>query len=237
MGLEVDGITVRFGGLKALTDVAIDAANGSVTGLIGPNGAGKTTLFNVITGVQRANAGRVLLDGRVIDGAAPHQRARLGLARSFQRLELFGSLTVRENIRVATSSRPRGVRSEVTDGLLRRLGLEDVADVRADALSTGSGRIVELARCLATQPTVLLLDEPASGQDDRETDRFAQILESLAAEGMAVLLVEHDMDLVMRVCQRIHVLDFGQLLASGTPDEIQAHAGVRAAYLGEAVPG
>jgi branched-chain amino acid transport system ATP-binding protein len=233
MGLEVVGVSVRFGGLRALTDVGIDAANGMVTGLIGPNGAGKTTLFDVITGVQSPNGGHVLLDGRAIDDAPPHRRARQGLGRTFQRLELFGSLTVRENIRVAASSQGRADRSQATDAIVHRLGLEDLAEVRADALSTGTGRIVELARCLATKPTVLLLDEPASGQDDQETDRFAQVLESLVAEGMAVLLVDHDMDLVMRVCRRIHVLDFGQLLASGTPDEIRASPAVRAAYLGE----
>jgi len=240
MSLEVRDITVRFGGHTALDAVSLDAPTGSVTGLIGPNGAGKTTLFNVITGVQRAQQGSVLLDGAALDGLAPHTRAKRGLGRTFQRLELFSSLTVRENIRVAVSARPGRQSSATvtaaTDELIGRLDLGDLADVRADSLSTGTGRIVELARCLALDPKVLLLDEPASGQDDQETERFAAVLTELAAAGAAVLLVEHDMDLVMRVCDHIHVLDFGRLLASGGPDEIRADATVRAAYLGDEVP-
>jgi branched-chain amino acid transport system ATP-binding protein len=240
MSLEVRDVTVRFGGHTALDAVSLDAPTGSVTGLIGPNGAGKTTLFNVITGVQRAQQGSVLLDGAALDGLAPHTRAKRGLGRTFQRLELFSSLTVRENIRVAVSARPGRQSSATvtaaTDELIGRLDLGDLADVRADSLSTGTGRIVELARCLALDPKVLLLDEPASGQDDQETERFAAVLTELAAVGAAVLLVEHDMDLVMRVCDHIHVLDFGRLLASGGPDEIRADATVRAAYLGDEVP-
>ncbi|WP_426574641.1 ABC transporter ATP-binding protein [Aquihabitans sp. McL0605] len=239
MSLEVRDVTVRFGGHTALDAVAVDAPAGAVTGLIGPNGAGKTTLFNVITGVQRAAGGSVLLDGAPLDGLAPHARAKRGLGRTFQRLELFSSLTVRENIRVAVSARPGRQTTKVataTDELIDRLDLGAIADTRADSLSTGTGRIVELGRCLALDPKVLLLDEPASGQDDQETERFATVLTELAAAGTAVLLVEHDMDLVMRVCDRIHVLDFGRLLASGTPAEIQADAKVRAAYLGDEVP-
>jgi branched-chain amino acid transport system ATP-binding protein len=240
MGLDVNQVTVRFGGLLALDGATIDAGDGLVTGLIGPNGAGKTTLFNVITGVQQAQSGTVLLGGRPLDRLRPHKRARLGLGRTFQRLELFGSLTVGENVRVAVTLRHRQDASgpsvtEATQALLRRLGLEELADTRADSLSTGSGRLVELARCLALEPSVLLLDEPASGQDEAEMTRFAAILGELAAGGMAVLLVEHDIDLVMRVCQRVHVLDFGRVLASGTPVEVRNHPDVQAAYLGEVV--
>lgn len=240
MTLDVQDVTVRFGGHIALDTVSIDASDGMVTGLIGPNGAGKTTLFDVITGVRRPAAGSVRLDGRPLEGLPPHARARRGMGRTFQRLELFGSLTVRENIRVAVSARPGRHRSRqvsaATDELLDRVGLGHVADVRADSLSTGTARIVELARCLALEPKLLLLDEPASGQDAGETERLVAFLAELAAAGTAVLLVEHDMDLVMRACQRIHVLDFGRLLASGTPDEIRADETVRLAYLGAEVP-
>jgi branched-chain amino acid transport system ATP-binding protein len=235
MALEVRDITVRFGGHRALDEVTLDAADGQITGLIGPNGAGKTTLFNVITGVQRTQGGSVLLNGRAIDRVPPHARAKLGLGRTFQRLELFGSLTVRENLRVATAVHPRKERAGRVEELIGRLDLADVADVRADALSTGTGRVVELARCLAADPSLVLLDEPASGQDDKETERFAALLRELAADRTAILLVEHDMELVMDVCERIHVLDFGRLIASGTPPEIQADEAVRAAYLGSEV--
>jgi branched-chain amino acid transport system ATP-binding protein len=233
MVLDVTEVTVDFGGHRALDSASIDAPDGLVTGLIGPNGAGKTTLFNVVTGVQRSARGRVEVNGVRLDGMAPHRRARLGLGRTFQRLELFGSLTVRENIQMAAGMHPRRQRAEVVDAVLQRLDLSDVADSRADLISTGTGRVVELGRCLASNAKVVLLDEPASGQDLHESERFAQILRELAASGTAVLLVEHDMDLVMRVCDRIHVLDFGVVLASGAPEEIRANPVVRSAYLGE----
>jgi branched-chain amino acid transport system ATP-binding protein len=232
VALEVQGVTVRFGGHTALDAVTLDAPDGLVTGLIGPNGAGKTTLFNVVTGVQRPQSGSVRLHGRSLDGVPAHQRARQGLGRTFQRLELFGSLSVRDNIRVATTSLPRASRAARTQELLERVGLERVAEQQADTVSTGTGRLIELARCLATAPQVVLLDEPASGQDEQETERFAALLTELASDGIAILLVEHDMDLVMRVCQRLHVLDFGHLIASGTPDEVRVDDRVQAAYLG-----
>lgn len=235
MVLDVRDVTVRFGGHTALNNVSIDAPDGIVTGLIGPNGAGKTTMFNVITGVQRPNSGTVALDGVDLDSVPAHKRARQGLGRTFQRLELFGSLTVRENIRVAASSLPRSQRGARADELIEQLGMQAIAQQRADTLSTGTGRLVELARCLATRPRLVLLDEPASGQDEQETERFSALLTQLAANGIAILLVEHDMDLVMQVCQRLHVLDFGQLIASGTPAEVRADAKVQAAYLGTEV--
>ena len=232
MVLDVRDVTVRFGGHVALDNVSIDAPDGMVTGLIGPNGAGKTTMFNVITGVQRPHGGSVRLDGTSLNSVPAHRRARQGLGRTFQRLELFGSLSVRENIRVAAGSLPRARRGARAEELIEQLGLQSVADERADAVSTGTGRLVELARCLATRPRLVLLDEPASGQDEGETERFSALLTQLAADGTAILLVEHDMDLVMQVCQRLHVLDFGQLIASGTPAEVRANARVQAAYLG-----
>ncbi|WP_436775016.1 ABC transporter ATP-binding protein [Yinghuangia sp. YIM S09857] len=239
MGLEVKDVTVRFGGHVALDNVSLEARKGEVTGLIGPNGAGKTTMFNVITGLQNPTRGTVTLDSRDISKLAPYKRARRGMARTFQRLELFGSLTVRENIHVAAAQFRRRHRTAeragpTTDTLVKRLNLGAIADVRADSLPTGQGRMVELARALACRPSVLLLDEPASGQDESETAEFSRVLRDVAAEGVAVLLVEHDMDLVMSVCDNLHVLDFGKKLAQGTCAEIQADPLVRAAYLGEA---
>ena len=224
---------VRFGGMVALLDVSLRAPSGAVTGLIGPNGAGKTTLFNVITGLQRPTTGTVRLDGADITSLAPFRRARLGLTRTFQRLELFGTLTVRENLVVAASGAVRPAPS--VDEILARLQLTEVAEQRAHELPTGLGRLVELGRCLAVAPKVLLLDEPASGQTETETHVFAGVLEELAADGLAVLLVEHDIDLVTRVCSSVVVLDTGTVLATGTPEEISNNPAVRDAYLGAEV--
>jgi branched-chain amino acid transport system ATP-binding protein len=231
--LDISGITVRFGGHVALDDVRLTAAPGEVTGLIGPNGAGKTTLFNVITGLQAPQRGRVRLDGDDVTGLAPYRRARRGLARTFQRLELFGLLTVRENVELAASVRGRRP-GRSADEALALVGLTGMGEVRADELPTGKARLVELARALATGPQVLLLDEPASGQDDAETEAFRDVLLTVAAEGMAVVLVEHDVHLVMRTCARVHVLDFGRVLAAGTAAEVQADQAVLDAYLGAA---
>jgi branched-chain amino acid transport system ATP-binding protein len=236
--LEVVGANVRFGGHAAVRDVDLECEAGQITGLIGPNGAGKTTTFNVITGLQETVSGRVLLDGKDITGLKAHARARRGIARTFQRLEVFGSLTARDNILTAAEirrswSRDRSIdpRQDV-DRLLERVGITSVADERVDAMPTGLARLVELGRALATHPKVLLLDEPASGLDESESDDFAQLLLELAGEGMAILLVEHDVQLVMKVCAQIHVLDFGAILAVGTPDEIQKDERVLEAYLG-----
>ncbi len=233
MCLEVDAVTVRFGGLTALTDVSLTAQRGQITGLIGPNGAGKTTLFNVITGLQRPVSGSVRLAGVDVTSTAPYRRARLGLTRTFQRLELFGSLTVRENLVVAGSARhdPVGTADQIID----RLRLTAVAEQRGDELPTGLGRLVELGRCMATDPKVLLLDEPASGQTDRETMVFADVLQQLAGEGMTILLVEHDIALVTRVCTNVTVLDMGRVLAAGPIDAIRCDQRVQDAYLGAEV--
>jgi len=235
--LEVDAATVRFGGNVALDGVSLVAEPGVVTGLIGPNGAGKTTLFNVITGLLPPNQGRVRLEGRDVTRLSPTKRARRGLARTFQRLELFSLLSVRENIRVAADlrrgwSRDKDDPARVVEEIIERVGLSRVADARVDSLPTGQCRLVELGRCLATKPKVLLLDEPASGQDENETIEFAALLRTLAAEGMAVVLVEHDVALVMDVCSIVHVLDFGRVIAQGTPAQIQSDEAVLAAYLG-----
>ncbi len=237
--LRVDEVSVSFGGLKALDAVDIDVDASKVTGLIGPNGAGKTTLFNVITGFQRADAGKVLVDGRDVTRSGPKQRARLGLGRTFQRLEIFGSLTVLDNVLVALENGGRRGRQARDQGvaLLRRVGLEPSAAAQADVLPTGMARLLELARALACQPKVLLLDEPSSGLDGTESAQLGRLLAELAEEGMAVLLVEHDMDLVMKVCTRIHVLDFGRVISVGTPAEVRTDSAVQAAYLGVAGPG
>jgi branched-chain amino acid transport system ATP-binding protein len=208
------------------------AEPGTVTGLIGPNGAGKTTLFNVVGGLQVPERGRVLLGDDDLTALAPFKRARRGLARTFQRLELFGLLDVRTNVALAADVAGRADPEGIADALLDRLGLTDLAGVRADRLPTGHARRVELARALATGPRVLLLDEPASGQDEAETRAFGALLREIAAEGVAVVLVEHDVSLVMEVCATIHVLDLGRVIARGTPDEVRADAAVLSAYLG-----
>ena len=232
--LRVDEVSVNFGGIRALDAVSLDVAEGGVTGLIGPNGAGKTTLFNVITGLRRPDRGTVRLDGRDITRDGPKQRARLGLGRTFQRLELFGSLSARDNVLVALESRGMTGRNgrQLADQLLERVGLAEVAGLQADVLPTGMARLVELARALACEPKVLLLDEPSSGLDNSEADRLGALLTELAHLGVAILLVEHDMDLVMRICSNVFVLDFGRLISSGTPSEIRADRNVQAAYLG-----
>lgn len=231
--LEVRDVTVSFGGRHALSKVSLRADAGAITGLIGPNGAGKTTLFNVICGLQEPQRGRVLLDGTEVTRLAPFKRARLGLCRTFQRLEPFGLLTVRENVRLAAGIANRPRPDQVADDLLERLGVAAIGAVRADRLPTGQARVVELARALATDPKVLLLDEPASGQDDSETAAFAEVLREVAATGVAVVLVEHDVHLVMALCAHLYVLDLGRVLASGPPSDLQRDDAVLAAYLGQ----
>ncbi len=238
--LEVREVTVRYGGHVAVGGVSLDAEAGRTTGLIGPNGAGKTSLFNVVSGLLPAQSGQVILDGRDMTRMGPTRRARRGLARTFQRLELFSMLSVRDNVRVGVESRRNwahdgGRSSDATEELIERVGLQELADERVDALPTGQARLVELARALAIRPSVLLLDEPASGQDDRETRAFGEMLGTIAASGVAVLLVEHDVGLVMRACDKIYVLDFGRVIACGTPDEIRNDKAVLAAYLGTGV--
>jgi branched-chain amino acid transport system ATP-binding protein len=235
--LEVVDVSVKFGGINALTDVRLSARDGQITGLIGPNGAGKTTLFNVITGLQEPTNGRVYIADGDVSGLPPYKRARLGVARTFQRLEVFGSLSVFENVLAAAEFRhgwsdddtpPRQVAAEIVN----RVGLSTVSEERVDALPTGLARLVELGRSLATRPRLLLLDEVGSGLNHDETAALGDLMVDLVRDGTAILLVEHDVELVMRVCDRIFVLDFGQIIASGTPAQIQKNPAVQAAYLG-----
>ena len=236
--MELRDVSVRFGGLKAVSDVSIELGEGTVTGLIGPNGAGKTTLFNVATGLQEPESGHVIVDGEDVTSLRPHQLARRGLSRTFQRLEIFGALSARDNILVAAEMRRRWSRDRsidpeaITDAVLQRVGLVSVESVRADQLPTGTARLVELGRALASQPRVLLLDEPSSGLNAEETGTIADLLRELAASGITIVVVEHDMGFIMDLCSKIVVLDAGRTIAKGTPAEIQVHPDVLAAYLG-----
>lgn len=237
--LEASGISMSFGGNQVLDQVSLSVDAGTVTGLIGPNGAGKTTLFNVITGLLDPKGGRVILDGRDVTKAGPAARARRGLSRTYQQLELFTSLSVLDNVRVAGEIRNAwgrrfriNVKAE-TDRVMGLLGLEEVADREVGELPTARARIIEVARALMTKPHVLLLDEPASGQTEDETADFGRLLTQLVKEDeLAICLVEHDVSLVMGVCATIHVLDYGQIIATGPPEQIRLEPAVIDAYLG-----
>jgi ABC-type branched-subunit amino acid transport system ATPase component len=252
--LEVRGLTVAYGGAVAVSNVSLTAGVGRITGLIGPNGAGKTSTFNAISGLVRPAAGAVLIDGRDVTRTRPPARAQLGLGRTYQRVQVCEAMTVAENVavgiecRIAGSSAWRQViprrrdRADVASragAALELCGLETIRNAYVATLSTGQRRLVELARVIATDFTMLLLDEPSSGLDEAETAAFGAVLSRVVSErGCGVLLVEHDMSLVMDLCSYIHVLDFGQPLFDGTPDEVRSSDVVRAAYLGtdEGVP-
>jgi branched-chain amino acid transport system ATP-binding protein len=251
--LSAREITVRFGGLVALDNVDIEVPPGTLVGLVGPNGAGKTTLFGVLSGLLRPAKGTVELLGRDITNVSPQARARMGMARTFQHLELFHDLTVRQHVVLAYRVRHayhrlwrdlidlRGFRrpprdeDERVDALVSLLGLDAVADVPVAALPLGTTRRVEVARALAAGSAVLLLDEPSSGLDPRETDQLSQVLRTIVeTEGVGVLLVEHDVGMVLGLSSMVTVLDFGRCIAVGTPDEIRANEQVKSAYLGDA---
>jgi branched-chain amino acid transport system ATP-binding protein len=248
--LELRDVGVRFGSLDAVDGISLSVHAGEIVGLIGPNGAGKTVTFNVVSGLQRPTRGHVLLDGRDVTSYPAAARTRLGLARTFQVVQLFGGMSVLENVMVAGH---RFTRSGVVSDALRLpwrgralaearerataaleyVGLLDLADADAGALPVGQARLVELARALCLKPRVLLLDEPASGLDPAETAELVQLLGRVRATiGCAMLLVEHDMGVVMPLCDHVVVMNFGNVLEAGTPEQIRDHAGVLEAYLG-----
>jgi len=250
--LEARGVSVAFGGVLALAGVDIRVEARQIVGLMGPNGAGKTTLFNVVSGLLRPSDGEVLMSGTDVTRASPQRRARRGMARTFQRPELFGELTVREQLVLArrarhparrywaeltgVGSRPTREESAVVDQLLVWLDLQDVGDAEANTLPLGTARLVEVGRALATGPSIVLLDEPSSGLDDRETELLGVALaRARAEEDVALLLVEHDVEFVLGLADTVSVLDFGKMIASGTPDAIRADPDVQNAYLGRSV--
>lgn len=248
--LNVQEVSKHFGGVTALASVAMVAHAGKITGIIGPNGAGKTTLFNIITGLYHPDEGAVYLVDRDITHLPPEKRVRLGVVRTFQNLELFGRMTVWENVMVGRHAKStsgilacafriprerkeeRAIR-ETAYLWLEFVGLTDVATKEAASLPLGRGRILEIARALATEPKVILMDEPAAGLNTRETLALADLIREIKAMGITIMLVEHDMELVMDVCDHIVVLNLGQKLAEGTPLEIQDNPAVINAYLGE----
>ena len=249
--LQVRDATLRFGGIVALDEVSLQVPRDTIVGLIGPNGAGKTTLFGVCSGLVRPTSGSVLIDGHDVTRASPQARARRGLARTFQRPEIFFTMTVREHLELAFHARsaPRRVLADVlvpggrrradraaaarVDSLLDALGLGSVQHRRAATLPLGLQRSLEVARGLAGSPKLLLLDEPSSGLDMHETEQLGVALGRAArSEGISLLLVEHDLDLVLGLSDHVYVLDFGELIAEGTPAEVRSSPLVQAAYLG-----
>jgi branched-chain amino acid transport system ATP-binding protein len=249
--LVADRVSKRFAGITALDAVSIDVAEGEVVGLIGPNGAGKTTFFNCLLGILKPDGGSVSFGGKDLTRVPTHRRARLGIGRTFQRIELFTGMTPREHMLVAERvkdgrgalwkdvigrGKPTADEQERAQRTLDLLGLGPVADRKVEALSLGIGRLIEVGRALMTEPRLLLLDEPSSGLDRAETDVLAGTLREVQQEEqMAVLLVEHDVDFVRSLVSRVFVLDFGTLIASGATNDVFADAAVRRAYLGDLV--
>ena len=249
--LAASGVTKTFAGITALDSVSIDVAEGEIVGLIGPNGAGKTTFFNCLLGMLRPDGGRVEFDGRDLSRVPTHKRAQLGIARTFQRIELFSGMSPREHFLVAERvrngrgalwkdvlfmGRPNAEERKNAAEMLDLLGLMPVADRKVESLSLGVGRLVEIGRALMIQPRLLLLDEPSSGLDRSETAVLAETLRVVQRErGIAILLVEHDVELVRHLVERVFVLDFGTLIASGETHAVFADSAVRKAYLGDVV--
>ena len=249
--LTAHGVTKKFSGITALDDVNIDVGDREIVGLIGPNGAGKTTFFNCLLGLLKPDRGSVKFEGRELTRVPTHKRARLGIARTFQRIELFTGMTPRDHFIVAERVRngrgslwkdmlflgsPTADENERTQAMLELLGLASVADRSVESLSLGVGRLVEIGRALMTRPKLVLLDEPSSGLDRNETDELAETLRTVQRErGVAILLVEHDVDLVRNLVERVFVLDFGTLIASGPTSSVFADSAVRKAYLGDLV--
>ncbi len=247
--LDANDITKRFSGITALDGVNLDVHEHEIVGLIGPNGAGKTTFFNCLLGMLRPDDGEVIFDGQDITKLPVYKRARLGFGRTFQRIELFSGLTVREHLLIAERVRrgdgrlwkdflnlsgTRPDEAAAADDTLELLELTDVADAPVESLSLGRGRLVELGRALMTEPKLLLLDEPSSGLDQVETRALTEVLRVVNRErGTAILLVEHDVEMVQSVAERLYVFDFGRLIAEGATDDVLSDTAVRAAYIGD----
>jgi len=247
--LQADSVTKRFAGITAVNEVSLTVDRDEIVGLIGPNGAGKTTFFNCLYGMLVPDRGQVVFDGKNLSGLPVHERCRAGIGRTFQRIELFSGMTPREHFLVAERARNRSGslwkdllgRSRATEEERERVqatvdlvGLHDDADHPIESLSLGRGRLVELGRALMTEPSLLLLDEPSSGLDREETREMCDVLRHVQEErNTAVLLVEHDVDMVKEVTGRLYVLDFGSLIAEGSTDEVVADDAVKKAYLGE----
>jgi branched-chain amino acid transport system ATP-binding protein len=247
--LEVSGVSMNFGGLAALKQVGFALADGEIVGLIGPNGAGKTTVFNLATGLLKPTTGRISFLGRDITGMAPHRITRLGIARTFQNIRIFPEMTLLENVLVgrhhllgygaigtllatpAFREAERGARERCLE-LLSWVRLDPKAGLTADQLSYGEQRKLEFARALATEPKLLLLDEPVAGMNPAEKATLMEEIRNIRERGYGVFLIEHDMRFVMGLCDRIAVLNFGQVIAEGAPDEVRRHPGVIEAYLG-----
>ncbi len=250
--LEAENLGIEFGGLRALDGVSFRSQPGRILSIIGPNGAGKTTLFNLVSGLYRPRTGRVILDGKDVTGHTAHQLARLGLSRTFQNLQVFFQMTALGNVMVGRHVHERGViahmlglpaicrqnnaSERIARGLLARLGLSEYAAVPAGSMPYGALKRLEIARALALQPRVLLLDEPAAGCNPSETMELDEIIRSIAQDGVSIVLVEHDIRLVMNLSDEIVVLNYGRKLAQGRPAEIQANHEVIKAYLGADTP-
>jgi branched-chain amino acid transport system ATP-binding protein len=247
--LELRGVVRSFGSMNAVDGVDLTVGAGTITGLIGPNGAGKTTLFNIVSGLYRADGGRIALDGRDVTDAPPQRLAALGLSRTFQNLQVFFRMTALENVmagrhlqersglladllRLPGARRANDATRAAAMALLEEVGLADKADMQAGALPYGALKRLEIARAMATNPRVLMLDEPAAGCNPVETEEIDHLIAGVAARGVAVVLIEHDMKLVMRISRRVVVLNQGRMLAEGTPDEVRSNPEVVAAYLG-----